>query len=227
MTEEDEKASLVRRVLMNDAPTIRTQFAAVIGPHLEEFIPALAAAFHASGTFDSYAKGDSDRELVASMIFSAVNGHLIAMRLFLDGFLVHSGNAQRQVLESIALAILCSKPEKQFLKRFLNDEYSSTKAIRDVIRNASDFGASKKSIRAIKKGRDFYDDFSHPSKMTIVLYSFLSEPDKTYIGGMYDEAKLKQYRIEATSRVQIAKILPDFVAGVRRNLEESSQANKS
>jgi len=222
MTTDPDREALVRRVLADDGKNIRSRFSEALAESLEEFVPAMASAFQASGTFDAFAKGDEDREKVAWLIFSAVQGHLISMRLFLDGFLVQSGNAQRQVLESIAMALLCSKADLGILERFSNDTYSSNNAIRDAIKYSERLGLKKEAIAGIRDGAEFYHQFSHPSKMTIALYGSEAEPGVSYIGGIFDLAKLPQYRIEADSRVKIAKILPNFVSGVRRNLELSS-----
>ena len=219
MIEETETAALIRRVLTGDGRKIREWFTNHLSDQLEEFVLAMAPALDDSGALDRYAKDSEIGAKVAWMVFSAVQGHLISMRLFLDGFLVQSGNAQRQVLESIAMALLCSKPDLGILQRFDDDTYKSNKAIRDAIKYADRLGVSKIAIQEIKKGADFYHDFSHPSKMTIALYSSQTNPDASYIGGIYDPAKLPQYQIEAESRVRIAKILPNFIRGVRQNLE--------
>ena len=222
MTTEKDTADLVRQVLCENMPNVRTQFIDALADPLDIFVLAMASVLKASGEFDKFASGNEDREKVAWLIFSAVQGHLIAMRLFLDGFLVQSGNAQRQVLESIAMALLFSKPSLGYLQRFNDDKYSSNNSIRDVIRNTDKLGVNKDAVNAIRDGAVFYDDFSHPSKMTITLYSSLAEPEASNIGGMFDPAKLEQYKIEANSRVKIAKIIPGFISGVRRNLETDS-----
>lgn len=218
MASENDIETLVRTVLFEDAPNIRNQFMNALADPLAEFIPALAFAFRASGDFDVFANGNKDREKVAWLIFSAVQGHLISMRLFLDGFLVQSGNAQRQVLESIALAVLCSKPKLGFLKRSSDDKYKSNNAIRDVIRNLDKLGVKRKAMNEIKKQAVFYHQFSHPSKMTVALYSSFSEPNASYIGGIFEPAILKQYKMEAIGRVKLANMLPNFISGVQRNL---------
>lgn len=222
MTDDESNnptAALVDRVLTLDAPNVRSQFISAIGGSFAEFKDGIADALRASDEFDKYAEGNSDYEWIALLIFGAVQGHLVAMRLFLDGFTIYSGNAQRQVLESIAMAVLCSKPKLGYLERFKNDEFTANKAVRDLLRNRVELNLNKGALDEFRSGWKFYHDFSHPSKMTIVLNQSISEPDKTYVGGLYDSAKLKQYRMEAESRVKLAKIIPGFVAGVRSNLE--------
>lgn len=211
MENDTETAALIRRVLIGDGRKIRDWFTNHLSDPLEDFILAMASALDASGALDEFAKGAVDREKVAWLVYIAVQGHLISMRLFLDGFLIQSGNAQRQVLESIAMALLCSKPDLGILKRFDDDKYSSNKAIRDAIKYSDRLGVKRSAIQEIKKGADFYHHFSHPSKMTIALYGSLANPDASYIGGIYDPVKLPQYLKEAQSRVRIAKILPNFI----------------
>lgn len=222
VTTVNDRAALVRRVLVEDGRAIRDMFLYELAEFVDDFVSAMSFALQASGGFDEFARDNESHEKIGWFIFSAVQGHLISMRLFLDGFLVQSGNAQRQVLESIAMAILCSKSELNVLERFNEDKYSSNKAIRDLIRNAKVLGVNRNAIEEIRKGAEFYHDFSHPSKMTIALYQSDATPDASYVGSIYDRAKLEQYRIEANCRVKIANIFPNFISGVKRNLESAT-----
>lgn len=222
VAEADDSAEvLVARVLRDDGSPIREQFWATLRPYLDRFISKMAESLILKDQFDEFAKDHEAKRMVGWLLFCAIQGHLIAMRLFLDGFLVQSGNAERQTLEAIAMAVLCSKPEEGFLERFDKGEYSTSKAIRDLLRRSDSFNVNKNAIKEIREGANFYDNFSHPTKMTIALYSVFTDPGRKYIGGTFDAAKVEQYEKEAKSRVKIADLFPGLLRGIQRNLESS------
>ena len=71
----------------------------------------------------------------------------------------------------------------------------------------------------IKRFAKFYDKFSHPTLMTIASYSSFADPEKRYIGGYFDHAKIEQYRIEVVSRVNLAGVLCGVISGIRDGME--------
>ncbi|MDH3647887.1 MAG: hypothetical protein OER80_14060 [Gammaproteobacteria bacterium] len=212
----------VRAVLTEDNSEVRDKFWALLQDELEEIVPLLAQSLDAAADFFEFADGNEYRGKVAWFIFSALQGYLISLRLLLDGLLLQSGNAQRQTLENIGMALVCSYPDLDILEHFEADQYSPSSAIQDAIRNADKLGANKEAIETIKQSSKFYDQFSHASKMTIALYSNFSEVQGLDIGGMYDPAKEQQYRKEGQARVRLARILPSFIAGVRKNASRSA-----
>ncbi len=213
-----ELNDLVRILFAEDSPEVRRRFHRALASELRQLVPLTSASIRSAIEFNEFASGYPDREKVACLIFSAIQGFVVSMRLFFDGLLVPSGNVQRQVLESIAMAVLCSKPNLGYLRRFDNDEYSSKNAIRDVKRSADNLSVKKSAIAEIDRMAKFYSLFSHPTKMTIALNSDFSQPSNLHFGGHFDKAKLPQYRREAASRIKLARILPPFVEGVRQNL---------
>lgn len=212
--EIDSTVALVQRILTEDAPDIRRSFLDTLSSELEDFVAMMAGALDLCEQFQKFSDGDENREKVYWLLFSAVQGHLNSMRIFLDGFLVPSCSLQRQVLESIAMALLVSKPELGIAERFSNGKYSSSKAIQDVIRNAGTLNVNQRAMEVIKRSAKFYDQFSHPTLMTIASYSSFNEPEKRYIGGYFDQVKIKQYRIEAAAKVELAGLLCGVISGI-------------
>ena len=84
LTATSEREALIRRVLAEDGASIRRSFLEALVESINEFVPAMALALQATGSFDEFARADKDRQKVAWLVFSAIQGHLIAMRLFLD-----------------------------------------------------------------------------------------------------------------------------------------------
>jgi hypothetical protein len=216
--------TLVKRFLTEDAPVVRQSFLDALSSELVDFAPMMGQAFDLCERFREFSEGNDSREMVYWLLFNAVQGHLTSMRIFVDGFLVPSCSLQRQVLESIAMALLVSKPELGFAERFSNEKYSSSKAIQDVIRRADTLSIDRAGMETIKSMARFYDQFSHPTLMTIALYNSFDEPEKRCIGGNFDQAKIEQYKIEGASRVKLAELLCNAISGIGGGMESRQQS---
>lgn len=211
--------TLVEDFLTEDAPAIRRLFLDTLSSELADFVPMMAQTFDLCEQFREFSEGDDSREKVYWLLFNAVQGHLISMRIFVDGFLVPSCSLQRQVLESIAMALLVSKPELGIAERFSDEKYSSSKAIQDVIRKAGILNIDPSGMETIKKMAKFYDQFSHPTLLTIASYSSFDKPEQRYIGGAFDQGKIDQYKIECASRVKLAELLCNAISGIRDGMK--------
>jgi hypothetical protein len=73
------------------------------------------------------------------------------MKLFISGNSVAAGNLFRQVMETIALAILCSGKDLKFIEKFMNNKYSPQKSIKDLFKYVGKPGLNKDSIKDLKK----------------------------------------------------------------------------
>jgi hypothetical protein len=139
------------------------------------------------------------------------------MQLFLSGHTVAAGNMFRQVLESIALALLCSSRGLDFLRRFIDDRYSSNNAVRDVLRNAAKLGVLRDGLEVLKNAHASYSKYSHPTKLTIASVIPLSGKG-VYVGASFDEDKLFAYEKEIKGRLGLAKAFPSFITAVKLNV---------
>ncbi len=181
----------------------------------------MAGAFDLCEQFQKFADGDEDREMVYWLLFNAVQGHLSSMRILVDGFLVPSCSLQRQVIESIAMALLISKPDLGFAEKFSNGRYSSSKAIQAVITNERALNIDRSAMEVIKTWAKHYDQFSHPTLTTIASYCSFDKPEKRNMGGSFDRAKIEQYRIDAAAKVTLAGLLCGVISGIRDGMESS------
>jgi len=215
MTQELENT--IRQAIFCNGDDERAQFANRFGAIIEEFVKEMIPAVGEWGVFNSRSIGNEDRVKISNLIFCCVNGHIVAMSLLLAGHVIPSGNAQRQVLEAIAMAILASKPNLGFLERFSQDRYSTNYAIRDVLRNVDGLNVNKDSMHIIKEQAKYYHQFSHPTLMTIALNSSFSDPENTYLSGFFDKDKIPQYEKEIIGRVKLAKTLPNLIQGIESN----------
>lgn len=210
----------IRIELTGNLDDVKQEFMAHFGADLERFIDSTAHAFLRWVKLDAASGGNEERAIVSGLVFSAITLHIISMRLFLTGYIVAAGNIQRQVLETLALALLSSCKSLDVLARFLNDTYSANNAVRDALRHADKMKVNKDSLTVLRDARDFYHLYSHPSKATLASHIRFSDKVRAiYVGSSFDAGKLEQYRKEMVSRVNLAQVIPNFVGGVQANVD--------
>lgn len=210
--------SLVRPVVMDFPEDVVRDFKARFENELEEFVVVMDSACDKWRDFDKITSNNIDLAHLSSLIYGALNLHAISMHLLISGFLIAAGNTQRQVLECIAMALLGSKPNLGYLKRYGEGKYSTNKSIDVVIKKHKLLNLNHDALKALKTGRDFYHHFSHPTMMTVASHISMSEPGNLYFGAAYDAAKLPQYRLEINSRLSLAKTFENFIEGTRSNV---------
>ena len=138
------------------------------------------------------------------------------MKLFLSGHIVAAGNISRQVVESIALALVCSGKDLPILARFMKGEYSTNRAVHDVWRHRKKLGLND-GVESLRTTQEFYDKYSHPTRLTIATFMSFSEGG-LYVGAAFDEGKVEAYKMEVNGRVGLARIFPNFVDGIIANV---------
>lgn len=125
---------------------------------------------------------------VAALVCAAFTLHILSFKLFLSGHIVAAGNVFRQVLESIALALLSAGKDLGILERFMEDRYSANDAVRDVLRQGQKLGLKEDGLQALKSSEDFYHKYSHLTRLTLATIISFSE-DGTYVGASFDKGK--------------------------------------
>jgi len=156
---------------------------------------------------------------VANISYCAIMLHIQSMKLFLSGHIVAAGNLSRQVVESIAMALLCSGNTLTFMDRFINDKYSTKNAVKDVIRHKETLGLREGGVVTLKEAVEFYNKFSHLSKLTIAAATPFSEHG-LYVGASFDQAKIQGYDTEVRNRLSLAKVFPNFVTALLMNVDK-------
>ena len=200
-----------------DDPNVRGEFLTQFDSEAQEFSEAMARVMQMWLKDHADAQGNEKRLQVLALVFTAIHLHIGSMKLFLSGNIVASGNLFRQVLETIALALLCSGKDLTILERFNNDQYSTNGAIRDVLRNIEKLGLKEDGVRVLKNGQEFYHKYSHVTKFTIgAAESFAGEG--IYVGASFDEGKVDIYSKEVAARLSLAKVFNSFVVAVNANL---------
>lgn len=217
----DIDRDLIRSVLMGlDSADIRAQFVIRYEKELEKFVDQMAGAFVAWEDLASQLESSSDEKgaYLATVVYNALNSHVVSMHLLISGLHVPAGNAERHVLECIAMALLFSKRDLGLLDQFIEGEYLPHKAIRDVNRNAERLNLDKSALKTLKEAEKFYHLSSHASGFALassVLFS--DEGRKIILGGAFDEGKDFGYKKEIASRVSLSSTFPDLIVAVSSN----------
>jgi hypothetical protein len=168
--------------------------------------------------FDNEVKDNEKRAYISALVYTAITLHVLSMKLFLSGQTVAAGNLSRQVIESIALALLCSCGDLDVLRHFMNDKYSSTVAVRDLLRHNKKLSLNVDGLEALSYFQEFYHRYSHVTKATFAIGMSFSEEGGLYIGAMYDKDKAEAYTKEVKARLSLAEVFLNFIDGVAANV---------
>jgi hypothetical protein len=214
----DQARETIFKELTSDDSEVRGEYLKHFEGEAKGFAESMAQAFIKWRDFDNGVKGDEKRAHVSALVYIAITLHILSMKVFLAGQTVAAGNLFRQVIESIALALLCSGKELDVLKRFMEDKYPSNDAIRDVLRHYEKLSLKGDALEVLKKSQEFYHKYSHVTKMTIAVAMSFSQKGGLYVGASFDDGKLDAYKKEIDGRVSLAKVFANFVDGVAGNV---------
>lgn len=214
----DQAQTAIFWEITSDDSEVRGEYLRHFEGAAKRFAVSMAKAFIKWRDFDKELKGDERRAHVSALVHVAITLHVLSMKNFLAGQPVAAGNLFRQVLECIALALLCSGKEGDVLKRFMEDKYSSKKAIHDVLRHHKKLSLKGDTLKVMKKSQDFYHKYSHVTKMTLAAAMSFSQRGGLYVGASFDAGKLDAYKKEINLRVSLADVFPNFVDGVSANV---------
>lgn len=219
MKDLNEVRHTIERELTSDDPEIRAEYLKHFGADVSRFTNAMSDAFIKWRALDGRVKGDERRAHVSALVYSAITLQILSMKLFLTGCIIPAGNLQRQVLETIALALLCSGKETGVLDKYMANEYLANKAVAEVQQHAKTLKLHDDALQILKRARDFYHKYSHPNLLTIAIHiSFSSSGGALYVGASFDEGKLEQYKKEIAGRVGLSEVFGNFVDGVAQNV---------
>lgn len=214
----DEANAVIQRELTSDDTEVRGEYLRHFADDSKRFSAAMARAVMKWRKID-ICKGDERRAYVSALVHSAISLHVVSFKLLLSGHIVAAGNVFRQVIEAIALSLLCSSKDLQFLSRFMNGTYSTKNAVRDVMRNWKKLGLLNGASKQLQDAQDFYGQYSHVTRLTLANSISFSAPG-AYVGSCFDPAKIDAYRKEVAGRVGLSEVFPNFIAAVQANLEK-------
>jgi len=212
----DAREKIFTEITSEDADA-RREYLARFADDVKSFSAFMDEAFMRWRSIDDNIGKNEELGYVSGLVYTAITLQIESMQLFLSGHTVAAGNMFRQVLESIALALLCSSKGLDFLRRFIDDRYSSNNAVRDVLRNAARLGVLKDGLEVLKNAHAFYSKYSHPTKLTIASVIPLSGKG-VFVGASFDEDKLFAYKKEIKGRLGLARAFPSFITAVKLNV---------
>lgn len=214
--------------LFHDNKEIKDEFMNHFSKKILEFSKLFTKAYRRSEGLSEYTKKTSIQiSYVIGLTYLLFDNIFSSMKLLIQGFLTPSGNLMRQAIETMAVIILCSTKNDIYIDRkktisfnyfnsFYNDEPKAYthKAIKYLEINMDEIGVTGKGITAFKEIKDFYNKYSHPSRLSLTSITSFTDPGKIYIGGSFDDMKIPSYKIEIDEKINLCKTLPDFFEGV-------------
>lgn len=220
----------VRRELLDEDAAVREQFAVHLDGELTELAQALAACFRLLPALNTAAnRAETKRTaLVAAFAFGVLDDLVVSTKLLLAGKLPAAGNLMRQVVEGIAMSILCSTDALLIIKtngkgkppvtarywQKVDEGDHRTQgflAIDQLGWNAGALGVNADAVRRLVVAKQHYNAFSHCGTFTIANRVSLDEIGTAYVGGHFDAAKLDKYRNEMNERIGLCRVLPPFL----------------
>ncbi len=213
-------SEMITEELFGEDTEVRQWYTDNFKSQITDFTNAMSKAYINWKQFDDNIGKDKKKAYVSALIYSAINSHIVSVKIFLSGYIVPAGNLQRQVLETIALALLCSNPQLKVLDRFMKNKYPTNKAVKDVLNNYQKLNLKKTAIQTLERYQVFHHKYSHPTQLSLASLVSFSKEGKLYLGAAYDEGKTKDYTKEINSRLGLAKIFNNIIDGIRANVEQ-------
>ena len=213
----EEAREKILAELTSDDPDVRAEYLQLFEPSVKIFSSAMAQAYMKWCSFRTEAQDNEKRAPISALVFTAIRLHILSMELFLSGHLEAAGNLTRQVIEAMSLALVCSGKDQGIFEKFMEAKYSTNVAVRDVVRHAEKLGLNADAVKALRNTQNFYHKYSHLTPITVAIGMSFSGGGLN-IGATFDEGKVKAYTKEASLRVNLAKIFPNFVDGIMANV---------
>ena len=201
----------------SDDKDIRVVYLKHFKSDVERFSESMARAFLNWRSLDSSLQRNEKRAYISALVYTAITLHVLSIKLFVSGNTVAAGSLFRQVVETLALALVCSGKDLGILDRFMENKYSTNDAVRDAMRYAEKLGLNRDGVKGLSNVQTFYSKYSHPTHLTIAMVMSFSTKD-LYFGGAFDDKKLDAYRKEINVRVGLANVFSNFIDGVRANI---------
>jgi tRNA U55 pseudouridine synthase TruB len=214
-TLEEARKKILKELTSDDAD-VRADYLKHFASDIEKFSEAMAHTVVNWHSLHAEVKDDENLGQISAWVISAITLHILSMKLFVSGHIVAAGNLFRQVVETVALALLCSA-KLDVLDRVRNGKYSTNKAVEQLLRQAKQIGIDKEAVQALRDARHFYDNYSHPTMHTIWA-GISSSEGVPYVGASFDDEKMEIYAKEIERRLDLASVFSNFVDAVKVNI---------
>ncbi|KER71895.1 hypothetical protein HR51_16770 [Burkholderia cepacia] len=203
----------------------KAEFYNCFGAEIDEFAKHMAITlWRWHELYEALPDNDERQGMVVGIVFTTVNLNAQSFKVFISGYTVAAGALFRQVMEGIALALLCSTKGLTVLDNFVTDKYSTNDAIHHLNKNAKSVGVNLESLKKLNATYRFFHKFSHPTKLTIAASANFSKGATPNLGAFFDPAKRNEYKKDIAGRISFTRVLPNALDGVARNLKAWSDA---
>jgi hypothetical protein len=207
----------IKNVILSDQGEIREKFLAHFKKEALDLADSLEDMHKKLQNFDKIIEGHRQKALVECIFYNIINNVFAAINLLLTGFLIPSGNLMRQSIESLCLAIVCSRGDFDYLEKILKNELYTFKATKIVLTDPSKFGITESGANALKKHREYYHKSSHPTLFAIASQFDFSQEGAYQIGPFFDVSKMESYKRELRSIYNFLMVLPNAFDGLLQN----------
>ena len=189
---------------------------------------ALGFAEHISECHQKFHRFEAEKSPTERMVevrgfaYLTLDNVYTSMKLLMLGFLTPSGNMLRQSLEAACMCILFAtdtsidvgrKKEIRFYEEYCRNKpfTRSHRAVALVKSNCDALDVNSEAIARFVTGREFYNQYSHPSEISMASRFTGQDGDSWLIGGHFDDARVQIYDKEFSERIKFAEILPSFI----------------
>jgi hypothetical protein len=229
MIDLTDPAAVKNEVLDADA-AVRAEFAAHLDGELTQLAETLASCFQLLPALNAAANHMQTKRpaLVAAFAFGVLDDLVVSTKLLFAGKLPAAGNLMRQVIEGIAMSILCSTDTLLIIKAGIKGNPPVTArywqkvdegdkrtqghlAVDQLKWNAGVLGVNADAVTRLTAGKKHYNGFSHCGTFTIANRMSLNEGGAVFVGGHFDGAKLDAYRNEMNDRIGLCGVLSPFM----------------
>ncbi len=104
------------------------------------------------------------------------------------------------------------------LDRFIKNRYSPNDAVSALVKHWKVVQVNAAAVRQMQFAYNFYHKYVRLSKLTIAAGANFSQGGVPHIGAYFDPAKLREYQKEVKARVSLARVMPDIVTRIARNV---------
>jgi len=210
------KENISKELFENDTEVLNN-FRSHFKAEIDEFINETVSAYGEWENWDSKINGDEQKAYVSAFIFNAINILTISTKLFIQGYIVPSGNLVRTAMESCAMAILCSNKSLSYFEKIKNNTFKANQSVNIVESNADSLGIARDNFREFKTHWSFYHNYSHASLLTISAQVSFSESSRLYFGSIFDKEKIGEYKKELRGRIHIIRNFENIIKGIEDN----------
>ncbi|MDU0458468.1 MAG: hypothetical protein RW306_06995 [Geobacteraceae bacterium] len=215
----------IKREITEDISEVRDRFLAEFNKEIDQFSIDMTDVLLDWQSLDTKIGSDAKLAHVSALVYSAITLQILSMKLLISGQIIAAGNIMRQVLETIATALLCSSAALGVLEKYFRGKYSTQKSVEHLIKHASKLGLKKDALKILKSSQIFYHGYSHPTLITIATHISFDKEGALYVGSSFDEGKVGQYRKEIEGRLSLSKVFSNFVLAVTSNLGQIESHN--